>query len=183
MTRIIPPQEWGKDHWTTLLYVETRVVDHNGIINNAHMRQRNPKYPTFLKGGAKEAGHGDYDCLNDMLDAGLLTVEGSWDNPISLTDRGWNIAGQARRYRAENGGNWDSFTPAWPAKRGYTFTTTKQQEEVLRLYVEEKLGYGGIAKRTGLARATVSHIVRKNIPVEQRRRIYDQSWRKGQNGE
>lgn len=183
MTRIVPPQEWGRDHWTTLLYVETRAVDHDGILDTQYMRPRHPQYPTILKGGVRqEEGHGDYDCLNDMLDAGLITVEGSWNNKISLTDLGWNIAGQARRHRAEVGGLWDEFSPAWPNKRRYAFTTPEQQQEILRLYTDDGLGYGGIANRTGIARATVSYIVRKNVPAEARRRIYDQSWRKGKGG-
>lgn len=86
----IPMARWGKDHWSTFAYVETRIVDHGGKISHDHMRcdaDRHPlmhqakrmpslgggdrKYPTRLKDG-EQPDHDDYDCLDDAITAGLL---------------------------------------------------------------------------------------------------------------
>lgn len=92
----IPMERFGKDHWSTFAYVETRAVDHKGTIEHDHMRcdaDRHPllalagrrtavvgfgptgttKYPTRVRGG-EVADHDDYDCLDDLVAAGLLTV-------------------------------------------------------------------------------------------------------------
>jgi hypothetical protein len=34
----VPMARWGKDHWTTFLYVKTRWVDHRGVLDPEHMR-------------------------------------------------------------------------------------------------------------------------------------------------
>lgn len=103
-TTSIPPVEesrFGKDHYSTLLYVEVRAVDHHGLLDHEHMRcdnDRHPimygakantlareamigapsaartKYPTFLRDKQEQPDHDDYDCLDDMLAAGWLTV-------------------------------------------------------------------------------------------------------------
>lgn len=99
----VPVALFGKDHWSTFAYVETRIVDHAGMLDHNHMRcdaDQHPllmsaknrmitvglsKYPTKLKssttpnaegvfGFAELADHDDYDCLEDMITAGLLTV-------------------------------------------------------------------------------------------------------------
>jgi hypothetical protein len=69
-------------------------VDHRGTINHDHMRthvRRHPvlaatkrtvsfggadgsRYPTRLAGGEELPGHDDYDCLDDLVAAGLLEV-------------------------------------------------------------------------------------------------------------
>lgn len=91
----VDPARFGKDHWSTFAYIETRTVDHKGTIEHDHMRcdaDRHPflalvgrralvstvalagrKYPTFAKGGEIE-DHDDYDCLDDLRAAGLLDV-------------------------------------------------------------------------------------------------------------
>jgi hypothetical protein len=96
-TTSIPPVEparFGKDHWGALAYVEARTVDHSGTIAHAHMRchaKRHPvmltakggflaatgdgsRYPTILADGGTLADHDDYDCLDDLVAAGLLEV-------------------------------------------------------------------------------------------------------------
>lgn len=90
----VPPEKFGKDHWSTFAYVETRIVDHRGTINHDHMRcdaDRHPilraskraalfgmsaatKYPTRLVAGHQRRDHDDYDCLDDLIAAGLLEV-------------------------------------------------------------------------------------------------------------
>lgn len=95
----IPPERFGKDHYSTLLYVEGRGVDHGGRLDHDHMRcdlSRHPvlagagraaepfgkpdgrAYPTVLREVGGEAAeltdHDDYDCLDDLTAAGWLTV-------------------------------------------------------------------------------------------------------------
>lgn len=86
--RPIPPHDWGRDHLATLLYIETRVVDHQGVLASQHMRcdpDRHPmfmahnqpdgrKYPTRLRDESLVKHHDDYDCLLDLVDFGLLTI-------------------------------------------------------------------------------------------------------------
>lgn len=91
----VEPARFGKDHWSTFAYVETRTVDYKGTIEHDHMRcdtDRHPmlalagrrtgvvgfgpsdrKYPTLAKGEQIE-NHDDYDCLDDLRAAGLLEV-------------------------------------------------------------------------------------------------------------
>lgn len=99
----VPMALFGKDHWSTFAYVETRAVDHRGLLDHDHMRcsmRRHPimanakrrvsgaavdgsRYPTRIKaaeapgpdgtyGGADLPDHDDYDCLDDLIAAGLL---------------------------------------------------------------------------------------------------------------
>lgn len=85
----IPPTDWGKDHWSTFVYLQTRVVDHGGIVNNQNMRthprlhrhlvgltfghmQDGSAYPTRLANGNTRAKHDDWSCLEDMVNAGML---------------------------------------------------------------------------------------------------------------
>lgn len=36
--RPVPVEMWGKDHWSTFGYIETRCVDHDGVPDREHMR-------------------------------------------------------------------------------------------------------------------------------------------------
>lgn len=93
----IPMDKWGKDHWSTLAYVETRIVDHHGKLKEPNMRGRDPKYPTRLNDGTEVHMHSDYDCVEDMIFAGVITVD---DYTYSLTDYGWTVAGALRKHIA-----------------------------------------------------------------------------------
>lgn len=122
----VPMERWGKDHWTTLLYLETCAVDTGGMISNPKMRcnprlhrafahgyphdPQSREYPTRLKGGEERYGHDDWSCLEDMVAAGLVTAE--WRQPftapvfgggcarVRLTERGQAIAAALRQHRA-----------------------------------------------------------------------------------
>jgi len=100
----VPMHRWGKDHWSTFAYVETRWVDHRGMLGHDHMRCDADRhhafygakrraltpdlaarhYPTRLKterpaadgtwGSVDLPGHDDYDCLGDAIAEGLIEV-------------------------------------------------------------------------------------------------------------
>jgi hypothetical protein len=99
----VPMARWGKDHWTTFAYVETRWVDYGGMLNHDQMRCDRKRHPAFFAArprafgadndGAKYEtrlkteqpvdgrwgfvalfGHDDYDCLADAIREGLIEV-------------------------------------------------------------------------------------------------------------
>jgi hypothetical protein len=95
----IPPESWGKDHNSTLLYAEVRAVDHGGKLSENDPRMRmDRRYPTRLNNGVEVHGHTDYDCLADAQAAGFLIYE---DETIVFTDEGWTYVHALRRRRAE----------------------------------------------------------------------------------
>lgn len=133
----VPQERWGKDHWTTLLYLETVAVDRRGKVEHAKMRtsRRNwrlagivhgqanifekDKYPTRLRPVRVEraaydrvdliGGHDDWECLQDLADAGLLkwTVDTNHSTPfpvtVELTDAGREAASEARKRKEQTG--------------------------------------------------------------------------------
>lgn len=130
MNESIPIHKWGKDHWSTLAYLEVRCVDHKGIPNRGHMRcnpeihpglcntansqefggDTKERYPTRLAGGVEQPNHDDWSCVDDMEAAGLLKNEGSGTNPIiSLTDYGMIVCNALRNHKA-SGGSFGNFT-------------------------------------------------------------------------
>lgn len=129
VTPVTPVAKWGRDHWTTLLYVETRCVDHRGKLDNQHMRT-NPRvhrkllgdaqarfgmmgeHPTRLRNGDTIDRHDDWSCLEEMVAHGLVEVVNERDRRPSkvftggevtmrMTPLGWRVAHQIRRDRAE----------------------------------------------------------------------------------
>lgn len=119
----VPISRWGKDHWTTLAYVETVAVDRGGQIQNAKMRTGFPNgdlcdsrfphypgdYPTRLRDG-ELGGHDDWDCLLDFHAEGLIEypeveVVDDVDHfvRVMLTERGASIAADLRRHLATGG--------------------------------------------------------------------------------
>jgi len=134
----IPIARWGHDHWSTFAYLETRAVDGKGIIDNQRMRC-NPrlhrhfanldpitgevhdgsKYPTRLKDGETDR-HDDWSCLEDMVAAGLVTVQwrvrhagamfGNSEAKVTFTAKGQALAAELWAHKA-NGGKWADFAP------------------------------------------------------------------------
>ena len=43
----VPMRQWGKDHWTTLAYIETRITDYRGMLDHDHLRCDNQRHPAF----------------------------------------------------------------------------------------------------------------------------------------
>lgn len=127
----IPPELWGKDHFSTLAYVETRCVDHQikktgyASIDRRHMRvdaSRHPqfahegnenfaaKYPTRLVGKIMLENHDDYDCLYDMEAAEVIELGGTGLQPVvKLTPKGNVIATRLRDHLKTTGGSLGSF--------------------------------------------------------------------------
>ena len=117
---MVEVEKFGKDHWSTFAYIETRCVDHKGYPDRRHMRcdmDRHPahvhlvdpkmaaaKYPTILKGGIELPDHDDWDCLDDCEAAGLLESHGTGLHPFyKLTKEGNRIAGLLREHKASGG--------------------------------------------------------------------------------
>lgn len=124
------PALFGKDHWSTLAYIETRIVDYRGILSPDHMRtdaDRHPfmqaaktrqfgfpsgntdKYPTKIKasyeagsdgkfGTLEIANHDDWDCIEDLIAAGLVTVQ----MPVADGAVFRDVTGKVVRERAGN---------------------------------------------------------------------------------
>jgi hypothetical protein len=43
----VPMNRWGKDHWTTVAYAETRWVDHRGMLDHDQMRCDRQRHPAL----------------------------------------------------------------------------------------------------------------------------------------
>jgi len=104
--RFVPMNEWSKDHFSLLAYVETCCVDGQGILDHDRMRTNIPrhpgmagpriamlprgegpyKYPTRLRDGKVEADHDEARTLLESIvkrhdeDALRTCVEARWDN-------------------------------------------------------------------------------------------------------
>lgn len=122
VTKPIPMARFGKDHWSTFAYLESRCVDHQGVLDARRMRcdpDRHPqfahsgvgtKYPTRTKKGDVK-NHDDWDCLDDCEVLGLIKNTGTNLHPVyKLTALGSQIAGQLRKHKSD-GGNFHSFAP------------------------------------------------------------------------
>lgn len=119
---------WGKDHWSTLAYIECRIVDHGGTIKNeqlrtdwsinrhrAHRGGDGARYPTRLRGGDTASPHDDWSCIEDMEREGLIEWHGTGLHPIfKLTPKGLEIA-QALRTHKASGGTFATFV--WPVQQ------------------------------------------------------------------
>lgn len=130
-------ERWGKDHWSTLAYVETCCVDNKvedtkiGRLNQrrmrcnphthpllAHLPGWSPDHGTRLKGfqSPKETpelllpDHDDWDCIDDMEAEGLAVIHSLVNFYVELTDEGLNVAAQLRIHKAQ-GGNFADFEP------------------------------------------------------------------------
>jgi hypothetical protein len=44
----VPMTLFGTDHWSTFGYVETRAVDHKGLLDHDHMRCHAGRHPVML---------------------------------------------------------------------------------------------------------------------------------------
>lgn len=122
-------ESFGRDHWSVLAYIETRIVDNEGVPDFNHMRTsatRHPmflgsgqrllvanggyaEYPTTLKGGELLPNHDDWDCAEDLESAGFIKNCGTGLNPqFMLTKIGKAIVSKLRQHKGD-GGTFSSF--------------------------------------------------------------------------
>jgi hypothetical protein len=123
----IPMEKWGKDHWSTLAYVECRCVDNKGVPNREHLRcdadihpgltnsanrsRPGVKYPTRLNNNSKVLAHDDWSCIKDMEREGLVEWNGTGINPVfKLTKKGHVVCAELRKHKAD-GGYFANFEP------------------------------------------------------------------------
>ncbi len=137
--RKIPIEKFGRDHWSTLAYIETCAVEkrppdrdrmrtnttrHPGLVGprvamaGASVSTWKSEYSTRLAGHTNEkpnrcVGHDDWDCAYDCEEAGLLEDIGTGIHPhFQLTDKGLKLAAQIRAHKAK-GGSFSSFVPVF----------------------------------------------------------------------
>lgn len=104
----IPIQLWGKDHWSTLAYLETHDVNKGGfkVQFDPKMRQNrrnfrimprlkqsqqemgigvvmNPDYGSRLNNGKYAKNHDDWNCVQDFAEVGFLRIG---ENTISADE-------------------------------------------------------------------------------------------------
>lgn len=127
----IPMSRWGKDHWSTLIYLETLAVECKGLAKpvNARMRtneKRHPhlvggdfrfglgagiggsEYPTRLKEGEVKE-HDDWDCVDDAIEEGLVGDVGTGLNrSYKFTKLGKEVMAKLRQFKMD-GGNFGDF--------------------------------------------------------------------------
>lgn len=153
----VPIEQFGKDHWSTLLYIEACCVDARGKLDPRKMRTHqygaDKHYFTFLKGGKQhdDERHDDWACMDDMLAAGILEEPewGEFHGPhtsyveVKLTDYGWRLVGLLRRRRAE--GLRDADFDAPPP----TVTETEQLKDLL-MSIDE-LAAAGLGEWVGVS--------------------------------
>lgn len=135
----IPLEQWGKDHWSTLAYLETVTVDYRGLVDNRRMRC-NPRlhrrfahlnqfgqvvdssrYPTTKASDVQQ--HDDWSCLEDLVTAGLVKAYwrvrypersfGGAQAKVELTELGLKITAELRAHKAR-GGSFTHFSVVLP---------------------------------------------------------------------
>jgi len=116
-------EAWGKDHWSLYAYIGARCMDYKGVLDHRHMRgggtispgekrgiPAGEAYPTMTKNG-EIFGHDDFNCLDDIEEAGLVENMGTGILPVCrFTENGYEILKQLQKHRME-GGNYQRFTP------------------------------------------------------------------------
>ena len=121
------PEQFGKTHFNLLLYCESCAVDYKGQLDIRRMTINSdkrgygtttntswkPLYASTCVGNVKpDPMHDELDALEYLEDAGYLENIGTDLNPfIKLSDKGWQIAHELRRHKA-NGGNYNNFEPS-----------------------------------------------------------------------
>ena len=121
--RQVSVDEFSNDHWSTLLYIETRCVDHRGMLNLEHMRcnislhpmmgnsatsfsaassSSTKECPTQLADGTLESNHDDWSCAEDLERVGFIENTGTDINPFfRMTNVGRKVVGDLRLRRSQ----------------------------------------------------------------------------------
>jgi hypothetical protein len=128
---VVPITLFGRDHWSTLAYAETVMVECGGFqigfdgrmrqcrhnfrvmreeCNNPKRPRRcgigipmEPKYSTILADGSVVDGHDDWHCIQDMVENGLLSGECQPGETLHLTELGKSFVAQLRDHKRKGG--------------------------------------------------------------------------------
>ncbi len=120
----VPIEQWGRDHWSTFAYAMACVTTKAGRLDHRRMRCHPELHPglvhlppglsgafpgTRLKEGKTLPRHDDWDCLDDIVAAGLLTHVGTGMHPgiVQALPPAWPIAKWIWKVEAE-GGRWSA---------------------------------------------------------------------------
>ena len=133
---IVPMEFWGKDHWSTLAYVETVMVEHAGfqIGSDARMKSNrrnfrvmreqcprpkrtnhafggivmNPEHSSVLRNAAS-VNHDDWCCVQDMAAAGLFIESDCQPGVVlRLSEYGAHVVNALREHKRV-GGSYTTF--------------------------------------------------------------------------
>lgn len=119
----VPPELWGRDHVSTFAYAMSRIFGNGGKIERTKMRvgPHHPglehvptamrmEHPTRLADGSVRYGHDDYDCIDDLVAAGLFKYVGTGMNPGVVSDPSPEALDWAQRIAAVEaaGGRWSA---------------------------------------------------------------------------
>jgi hypothetical protein len=139
--KYIPMEHWSKDHWSTLAYVETVIVDCAGFqigsdarmrSNRRHFRLMNnecprpkrsgkpglgitmgPEHGTCLKDNIVVPEHDDWMCVQDMAAEGLFTISAEDIEPSVVLNLSpkGTALVEALRRHKSSGGTFSNFAP------------------------------------------------------------------------
>lgn len=127
---LVPRAQFGRDHWSVLVYIETRCVDDGGIPELERLRCNPETHPhnygrrreqigpgaTRLADGTRLEGYDDWDCLQDLEVEGFIVDIGTGINPqYRMTPYGWETVSKLRQWRADRKPP-DEFKPGLPKK-------------------------------------------------------------------
>lgn len=120
-------EDWRKDHWSMLAYIECRCVDFKGKLDYKHVRcndevhfvllpenvnnlgvryrktEWHDRYSTRIRGSEQIRGHDDWDCVEDLQAAGLVKIVSMVDLQIEMTGLGWEMINLLRQHKAAGG--------------------------------------------------------------------------------
>ena len=121
MKKYVELESFGKDHLSLLLYVESRCVDNNRVLDMDNLRVNTTTHPliggnpyrrrekwtenngTLLNTGERLADHDDIDCLDDLDNAGLIEIISLVNGFMSMTDKGNELVSKIRSFKTEGG--------------------------------------------------------------------------------
>lgn len=137
---LVPMNLWGKDHWSTLGYVESVSETNAGFQVGADPRMKtnrrharvlqacprpkrssgflpgvvmDPAHATRLKDGTQVENHDDWACLQDFVAEGLFQfgAEVEPKKVLRLSERGLALTAALRAHKI-NGGTFATFDPS-----------------------------------------------------------------------
>ena len=140
LENFIPVNEWGVDHWSTLAYIGTVMVDlgkfqvgydprmrhgrrhHRVMIDQCPSPSRvsgvgivgpvmSAEHGTRLKDKSVVERHDDWHCVQDMIDLGLFDqTEMEPSDILTFSDKGHALVAELTKHKS-NGGKFVEFEP------------------------------------------------------------------------